>query len=631
MRISLQLLVATAFTGACIAAYPPDSPSTSSVASPEVPAATEDPTGVPPTTQVPATTASASTSASDTAETGGPDTAFVNAAVLTMDEAVPRAEAVAVDDGRIVAVGSRAEVEGLVGESTIVVDLQGRTLLPGFIDSHAHWIGDWSVRYGSPNEAIQSAVASGWTTIVEMFASPEHLDLYTQLDNDRRLPLDVVAYLPINYGDDRFGESYLDYAPGAQLTPHVRIGGIKLFVDSGDYGEKLLSQPYIDNPGHLGTGFWSQADLSDAVATADTAGFQVAAHTGGDAALDLILNAFEDALEGRPNELRHRVEHVMIARDDQIERMAELGVVASVQLSFFHSDWADEYASTMGPSRVNWIGRWRDLLDGGVTTIGSTDQPYGYGTVGSSMRAISQAVTRIGEGGAPPPDWMLDQRISIQEALRLITADAAWGIGEEAMKGTISAGKRADLVVLSADPTAVDAAELESISVEATIVDGIAVHCGTALLWLCGRPSDVDSEPVPGAGPQAAGLTITASSSRDVHGPDLALDGLAEGDSYWSSGADAPGWIQIDFEQPSTVEELRFTVFQNPASETVHVLEIRVGGIWREVTRFEGFTTTGDVLQWIPDSPVEETEGFRITTTTSLSWPEWYEIEVVRP
>ncbi|MFZ0626664.1 MAG: amidohydrolase family protein [Acidimicrobiia bacterium] len=416
---------------------------------------------------------------------GEPDLIIVDAVVITEDESTPTAEAVAVESGKITAVGNNDEIEQLAGPNTRVVDLDGRTLLPGFIDSHAHWIGDWSLRYGRPEDAVATAARFGWTTINEMFASQANLELYSQLDESGDLPIHVNAYLPINYGNDRFGNWYLDYTPGAQLSPHVRIAGMKLFVDSGDYGEKLLTEPYADNPGYFGTGFWNQADLDEAVATADQAGFQVTAHTGGDAALDLIINALDKALDGGPNLLRHRIEHVMIARDDQIERMAALNLVASIQLTFFNSDWADEFSSNLGPERVGWVGRWRDLLDAGVPTIGGTDQPYGYGTVGPSMRAIFQAVTRIGESGAPPPDWMLSQRISVDEAIRLITIDAAWGSNEESVKGSITPGKNADFVVLSADPTTADPAALGDISILTTLVDGEVIFCEKGASGFC--------------------------------------------------------------------------------------------------------------------------------------------------
>jgi predicted amidohydrolase YtcJ len=165
--------------------------------------------------------------------------------------------------------------------------------------------------------------------------------------------------------------------------------------------------------------------------------------------------------------------------------MADLGLVASIQLSFFHSDWAPEFAAGLGPDRVAWVGRWRDLLDAGVPTIGSTDEPYGYGATGPAMLAIYQAVTRIGETGAPPPAWMLSQRISVEEALRLITIDAAWGCREEATKGSLEPGKRADLVVLSADPTAIDAAGLADVEVLMTMVGGESVFCAPGEHALC--------------------------------------------------------------------------------------------------------------------------------------------------
>jgi hypothetical protein len=122
-------------------------------------------------------------------------------------------------------------------------------------------------------------------------------------------------------------------------------------------------------------------------------------------------------------------------------------------------------------------------------------------------------------------------------------------------------------------------------------------------------------------------LTRTLSVVIGTH-PGLVLDGSTDGESFWSSGVDAPAWIQVGFDEPATLEGLRFVVFQNPPSDTVHVLELLVGGVWSEVHRFEGFTTTGDVLEWVPDAPTPGVEAFRMTTTESASWPEWYEIVV---
>lgn len=407
--------------------------------------------------------------------------------LITMDPDQPEAEALAIGGDRILAIGTDAEIHDLAGPDTTLGYLGGRTVLPGFIDSHSHRFGDWEAAgYGSPEEALHAGLEQGWTTISEHFASAERLQQMVEMDGDGRLPLDINAYLPLNWQDQRFGDWYLAYRPGQQLSPHVRVAGVKVFVDSGDPGEKALTEPYANRADYRGRAFFSQDELSALVAEAHRAGFQVSAHTGGDAAHDLILNAYEQALDGDDNSAsRHRIEHVMVLRDDQLERMRRLGIVASIQLSWFNSDWAAEFEEGLGPDRLAWVGRWRDLVDAGVLTIGSTDTPWGIGTVGPAMRAVSQAVTRIGEGGSAPPDWMLDQRLDVRDALELITIDAAFGSFEEEHKGSLTAGKLADLVILSENPLTVAPEALEGIEVLMTIVGGRSAYCAPQMAEAC--------------------------------------------------------------------------------------------------------------------------------------------------
>jgi hypothetical protein len=129
------------------------------------------------------------------------------------------------------------------------------------------------------------------------------------------------------------------------------------------------------------------------------------------------------------------------------------------------------------------------------------------------------------------------------------------------------------------------------------------------------------------AGSAEAGFSVSASSSREDHPPELAFDGVASGELFWSSGADAPGWLQVDFLEPHLVERLRFVVFQNPPSDTVHELEVLTTEGWTLVERFEGLTTTDDLLEW-ESGETGPISAFRITTLESLSWPEWFEIEI---
>lgn len=116
--------------------------------------------------------------------------------------------------------------------------------------------------------------------------------------------------------------------------------------------------------------------------------------------------------------------------------------------------------------------------------------------------------------------------------------------------------------------------------------------------------------------------------SRDGQGPELAFDGSIDPESFWSSGADAPQWIQYDFPEPVLLAELAFTVYQNPPGSTVHNLEVMVGGGWTLVETFDGPTETGQILRWTPDAAIDGVEAFRMTTVESLSWPEWFEIGI---
>ncbi len=402
---------------------------------------------------------------------GPVDLIFHNGKILTMEENRPEAGALAVLGDNILAVGSNEEILALRTPETRVIDLEGKTLLPGFIDSHAHWIGDRNLAgHSTPEEAIRAALENGWTSVSELFVNRERLDELEALDETGNLRLRVNAYLPLSWQYERFGNWYQGYQPGQEFSSRLRVAGVKIFLDSG-WGRTV---------------FFSQEELNELVAEAHRAGFQIAAHTMGDTSHDLILNAYENALQGESNEIyRHRIEHVVALRDDQLERMRQLKIIASFQLTWFHSDWTEIMESELGTDNVRMVGRWHDILKAGVPSIGSTDHPWGYGSVGPSMNAIYQAVTRIGDQRFPPPQWMLDQRITVEQALRLITIDAAYGTFQEDAKGSIAVGKLADLVVLSENPLAVASEFLLDVNVIVTIVGGLVEYCAPGHENLC--------------------------------------------------------------------------------------------------------------------------------------------------
>lgn len=406
-----------------------------------------------------------------------PEMIYHNGVVLTMEAGQPRAEAIAVRSGRIVAVGDDDRVLALRESPTRVVDLGGRTVLPGFIDSHAHWIGD-GLRVGlSPELAVWAALRRGWTSVNEQFVNVERLDALWTLDKAGKLRLRVNAYLPVNFEDEKLGKWFRYYQPRQAFSSHLRLAGIKLFLDH-DWGTRF---------------HWQQAELDEYVLTAHGNGWQISAHTVSAEAHDQILTAVARAQAAHPNpDARHRIEHVIQLRDDQLSRMRELGMIASIQPGI-PGDLAAEagFPELVARGQTRWVARWRDLVESGVRTIGSSDMPWLVLGLrdhaadlphGSPLEAVHQAVTRQSYSGRPPEDWQLAQRLTVDQALRLFTVDAAYGTFEEAVKGSVAPGKYADLVILSDDPTTVAVDSLLDIQVLATVVGGQVEHCADTML-----------------------------------------------------------------------------------------------------------------------------------------------------
>ncbi len=403
-----------------------------------------------------------------------PGVIYHHGVVLTMDDGLPHAEAIAIRNGRIVAVGDNEAVLALRQGSTRVVDLRGRTVLPGFIDSHAHWIGDGNMIGYNADLAIEAAISRGWTSINEQFVNYDRLDELRALDAAGRLRLRVNAYLPMNFEDEKFGHWFRGFEPHHAYSPHLRLGGIKLFLDH-DWGTKF---------------HWDQAELDEYVLSAHRVGWQVTAHTISAEALDQYLTAVARAQAAHPDpNARHRAEHLIQLRDDQLTRMAELGMIASIQPGI-PGDLATEagFPELVARGQTGWIARWRDLVDSDVRTIGSTDTPWLVLAVGNQMphgsplEAIQQAMTRQSYLGRTPEDWQLAQRLTVDQALRLFTVDAAYGTFEEDVKGTLARGKYADLVILSDNPTTAAVNALTDIQVLATVVGGRVEHCSDTTL-----------------------------------------------------------------------------------------------------------------------------------------------------
>ncbi len=522
------------------------------------------------------------------------DLLILNANIYT----VRRAQALAVRDGKIVALGQNEEIRKLAGPKTQIEDLQGKTVLPGFIDAHMHlvsvglresgyyldlsparslnealelvrarvkqteraqWVlgrgwdeSRWperryitkadldkiapehptvlvrvcghmlcanslalqkisvSPRPGELDEAggllreetawaflrqlqpsehqIHEAIRAGiklahrlGVTAIHDIAKPEHIRAYTALHKAQELQLRVRLTIEVQYVDHLIALG-LRTGFGDDL---LKLGAIKFFAD-GSIGARnaALYEPYRDLPPppslkgrnsltpspsplrgrgeHKGEGYYNnmgtlnyeQSELNHLVKLAHDHGFQIMIHAIGDRAIDAALEALSYA--GATPEHRHRLEHAELLSDSQIARMRGLGIIASMQPNFVQ--WSGPgglYETRLGPERDAHIDPHRRVLDAGVRmACGSDGMPFG------PLYGIHCAVN------APHPD----QRISVEEAIRAYTLDAAYAAFEEKRMGSLELGKLADFIVLSQDPAC--AKNIKEITIERTYLAG---------------------------------------------------------------------------------------------------------------------------------------------------------------
>ncbi len=274
-------------------------------------------------------------------------------------------------------------------------------------------------------------------------------------------------------GTGETAEHYLQSGPEIGLGDgRLTIRSFKVLLDGalGSRGAQL-SEPYSDAPSERGLELLGDQALATLVERAAAKGFQVCAHAIGDLANHRLLDAFARAGDAA-RKLRFRDEHASIVRDEDVPRFATLGVVASMQPVFVgeYSRWA---AERVGPARLKWVYRTRDLLEQGAVVASGTDFPSS--DAGDAVATLASMVTRSGPDGAPADGWLPDQRVDVDVALRSMTAAPAFASFQENDLGALTVGRYADLTVLSADPYAVPPAELRSLRVLMTWVGGRVV------------------------------------------------------------------------------------------------------------------------------------------------------------
>lgn len=323
--------------------------------------------------------------------------------------------------------------------------------------------------------AIAHLHAHGITSVHDAGIDADTVRLFAEMARAGELPLRVHAMLRAD--DPELRRPRVDSGwPSADLTGQglLAVRAIKAMADGalGSRGAALL-RPYADEPGQRGLVLADHEGVAELASFALAHGWQLCTHAIGDRANRIVLDAYEQALTARPtNDHRFRVEHAQIIDPADIPRFAQLGVTPSMQAQHQTSDmpWAGE---RLGEERLAGAYAWRALLDTGVTIPGGSDAPVEVLDVPAALHA---AATRQDADDQPPGGWHAEQCMTRAEALAHVTLWPAWAAFHEDDLGSITPGKRADLVVLSADPLTVPASDLDDLVVELTVFDGQVVY-----------------------------------------------------------------------------------------------------------------------------------------------------------
>jgi predicted amidohydrolase YtcJ len=408
--------------------------------------------------------------------TDGPDIILYNAKVLTFDDALPNAEAIALTGNLISAVGSDEEILALQTSYTELYDLEQRTVLPGLIDSHSHRISNAMYNDGETGiiRATEMIAAEGYTTSHELYADPDFISVLQRLSEEGKLAVRVNCYIPYNNADGSDVENWQTYPYTEKKDTTLRIAGVKIFSDGGSVNYPALTTLYLtgDAVGTNGTLYKTEEEMSDVVSEILGAGYPIAMHAYGDSAVGVGLNAFENAFEDKGNALRCRMEHLVFMREELAEKMAFLEVSACIQYSWARRLWPlTYYEDRYEAEAIEWLYAWRRMADLGVNLGGGNDYPYC--SQSHAMEAISLVATRQAQRDDLIPEFMIGDELTVEEGIRAMTVNNAWMAMEEEFKGTITPGKLADLTVVSADPLSVEPFDVREIEIEMTVMDGI--------------------------------------------------------------------------------------------------------------------------------------------------------------
>ena len=314
--------------------------------------------------------------------------------------------------------------------------------------------------------AANAIAANGLTEMHDAGIDGATIAAVKELIDEKRFPIRVYGMLGDN---DALLRTWFASGPLVDYGGRLTVRAVKLYADGalGSRGAALL-EPYSDDPGNSGLMLAKPEHLEDVAKRGRAAGFQINTHAIGDRGVRNVIDAYANA--GVVASDRFRVEHLQVIAPADVPRLVERGIIASMQPTHATSDmyWAE---ARLGPERVQGAYAWRTVLDAGGRLALGSDFPV---EDVNPFFGIFAAVTRQDQQQWPAGGWSPSQRLTLAEALRGFTKDAAYAAFEEQSRGTIEPGKLADLTIVEGDLFAMP--ELYKAKVKYTIVDGEVVY-----------------------------------------------------------------------------------------------------------------------------------------------------------
>ena len=252
---------------------------------------------------------------------------------------------------------------------------------------------------------------------------------------------------------------------------HFRVGPCKFMIDGGSGGPTCYTrEPYSHDPSAPSERGWEREETWDYIKKVDDAECQCTAHAMGDGAIEFMVEGYEKAFEACEDKeafkaRRHRIEHCMLVDQDLIDRMAKMNICPSVNAGLQIRN-GKNLARFYGPKREKFLGALKSMMEAGVVCSLHSDAPSG--PVGFEM--IDGAVNRYDLRQGYQCD--MSQAVTVLQAIRCCTYNAAYQSYEEKIKGSVEVGKLADLIVCDRDILAMDTHELHNVKVDLTMIDG---------------------------------------------------------------------------------------------------------------------------------------------------------------